>query len=48
MKRTLIQPDFSQFPEAYLPLLGKYPVYDSMGAHVISPWGPRDLPVGPT
>ena len=29
MKRTLIQPDFSQFPEAYLPLLGKYPVYDS-------------------
>jgi len=29
MKRTLIQPDFSRFPEAFHSLLAKYPVYDS-------------------
>ena len=29
MKRTLIQPELSQFPEAFHPLLAKHPVYDS-------------------
>lgn len=29
MKRTLIQPDISRFPEDFHPLLKKHPVYDS-------------------
>lgn len=38
MKRTRIQPQLSQFPEEYLPLLEKYPVYDSSCSQEARVW----------
>ncbi len=38
MKRTLIQPDFSQFPAAFQPLLEKTPVYDSSCSAAARVW----------
>lgn len=38
MKRRLVRPQFSQFPEEFHPLLEKYPVYDSSCSQAARVW----------